>query len=95
MQSAVYSSSHVGAQEFSAEHDRRLSARERILRLLRARGPAGATNLELNAICFRFGGRLFELRRRGHTIRTENRGSGVFLFVLECESLFDSIDSSR
>jgi hypothetical protein len=61
------------------------SQRDQILRLLRERGPSGVTNVELNGICFRYGARLWELRREGHSIRTENRGSGVFAFVLDAQ----------
>ena len=56
--------------------------RDRILELLRARGPAGATNRELNEIGFRYGGRLHELRRRGYVIRTDRVNEGLFGFVL-------------
>ncbi len=62
-----------------------LSQRDEILRLLRERGPAGATNMELNEKCFRYGARLWELRREGHSIRTENRGDGVFVFILDTQ----------
>ena len=62
-----------------------LSQCDQILQLLRERGAAGITNVELNAICFRYGARLWELRREGHSIRTENRGSGVFAFVLDAQ----------
>jgi hypothetical protein len=56
--------------------------RGRILELLQERGTEGATNIELNEICFRYGARLWELRRAGHNIRTENLGDGLFRFVL-------------
>jgi hypothetical protein len=64
---------------------RRPSQRDRILDLLRERGSAGATNVELNAICYRYGGRLFELRKCGFTIRTESLGGGLFKFYLMAE----------
>jgi Helix-turn-helix domain len=65
---------------------RRPSQRDRILDLLRERGSAGATNVELNAICYRYGGRLFELRKKcGFTIRTESLGGGLFKFYLIAE----------
>ena len=56
--------------------------RERILYLLRSRGPVGATNVELNAICFRYGARIFELRKAGFDIKTRREGETEFRFVL-------------
>jgi helix-turn-helix protein len=56
--------------------------RERILSLPRSRGPIGATNLELNAICFRYGARIFELRKTGYDIETRREGETEFRFVL-------------
>jgi helix-turn-helix protein len=58
------------------------SQRERILSLLRSRGSSGATNLELNAICFRYGARIFELRKAGFDIKTRREGETEFRFVL-------------
>jgi hypothetical protein len=60
-----------------------LAQRARILALLRERESTGATNVELNQFCFRYGARLWELRRAGHKIRTKSCGSGVFVFILE------------
>lgn len=37
---------------------------------------------ELNAISFRYGGRLYELRREGHVIDTERIGEGEFRYRL-------------
>lgn len=90
--------SHIS--EFAAtagdqEHGRRISARERILRLLRARGSAGATNLELNSISFRYGARLWELRRRGFVIESRNDGGGRFVFLLRGEPLFENLQTVR
>ncbi len=59
--------------------------RARILALLRERGPAGASNNELNAIGFRYGARIWELRRQGYAIRTVPEGEGAFRFILEGE----------
>ena len=56
--------------------------RERILLLLRSRGPVGATNVELNAICFRYGARIFELREIGYNIQTRREGETEFRFIL-------------
>jgi hypothetical protein len=59
------------------------SQRNEILRLLRQRGSLGATNVELNAIGFRYGARLWELRKGGFSIRTERlEAEGLFRFVL-------------
>ena len=45
----------------------KLTQAERILALLQRR--RGWVNFrELNKICFRYGGRIFDLRRAGHTI---------------------------
>lgn len=62
-----------------------VSQRARILTLLRERGAAGATNIELNQICFRYGGRIFELRKLGFGIRTIREGESIFRFVLHGE----------
>jgi hypothetical protein len=64
--------------------------RQRILELLLERGPEGATNVELKAICFRYGVRIWELRRVGLQIRTENLGDGFFQFVLISSQLPNS-----
>ncbi len=59
------------------------SHRDRILALLRKRGPEGATNVELNRIGFRYGGRVHELRGMGYVIRTDRlEPEGLFRFVL-------------
>ena len=53
----------------AVEDTRRLTAKEKVLRLLESKGSA--TNVELNAICFRFGARLYELRKEGFDITRE------------------------
>ena len=59
------------------------SHRDRILALLRERGPEGAMNVELNRIGFRYGGRVHELREMGYVIRTDRlEPEGLFRFVL-------------
>src|SRR5438445_5025815 len=58
--------------------------RDRILSLLRQRGPADATNAELNQICFRYGARIFELRKVGYAIGTRAEGDGLFCSVSSC-----------
>ena len=62
-----------------------LAHRDRILGLLRECGPAGATNRELNEIGFRYGARLWELRKQGFSIQTIREGEGLFRFVLLAE----------
>ena len=59
--------------------------RQRILALLRERGPAGITNIELNRCAMRFGTRLYELRRMGFRIETIRESESVFRFVLREE----------
>ena len=56
--------------------------RDKILGLLRERGSAGVGNRELNALCFRYGARLFEIRRDGYDVETICEGAGIFRFVL-------------
>jgi hypothetical protein len=56
--------------------------RERILAFLEYRGELGATNLELNDIAFRYGGRLFELRADGYRIRSSHVKGPVWRFTL-------------
>lgn len=56
--------------------------REKIVNLLRERGPTGASNRELNELCFRYGARIWELRRAGYDVVTLREGNGAFRFVL-------------
>ncbi|BCW78299.1 helix-turn-helix domain-containing protein [Arthrobacter sp. NicSoilC5] len=56
--------------------------KERILDLLEERGQQGVLNIELNEICFRYGGRLHELRQEGYRIRTTQVKGPVFRFTL-------------
>ncbi len=56
--------------------------REKIVNLLRERGPTGASNRELNSLCFRYGARIWELRRAGYDVVTLREGNGAFRFVL-------------
>ena len=53
------------------EKAKRLGQREHILELLREAGSKGLTSAELYAVAFRFGARIFELRKAGFNIRTE------------------------
>ena len=58
------------------------SQRDRILKLLQCYGKHGVTNVELNKICFRYGGRIHELRKRGWEIETKREAEGLFRFIL-------------
>ena len=59
--------------------------RERILRLLRERGPEGVSNVELNQVGYRYGARLWELRKQGFSIQTIREGESLSRFVLVSE----------
>jgi hypothetical protein len=67
-------------------HSKSPAQRERILSLLRARGLAGASNVELNAIAFRYGGRIHELRRIGYCIETRRESENLFRFIFIAEA---------
>lgn len=62
---------------------RRIHSKEsqaaRILRLLKKKGTV--TNRELNRICFRYGARIWELRREGHTIVSNKVRGGLWEFT--------------
>lgn len=73
----------VAAPSRDSYRDRSPAQRQQILELLAERGTEGASNAELNNVCFRYGARIFELRKMGHKIRTVNKGEGMFRFVLE------------
>ena len=66
-------------RELEAEAARLDDAKSRILTRLRA-GPA--TNVELNAICFRYGARIFELKRAGYAIEKALVEKGVWVYTL-------------
>ncbi len=55
---------------------------EKILQLLEERGNQGVSNLELNEICFRYAGRLFDLRRQGYRIRSTHIKESIWRFTL-------------
>ena len=59
-----------------------MSQKEKILKLLKERGANGATNYELNDICFRYGARIKDLRDEGYDIKTVREGGSRFKFVL-------------
>jgi hypothetical protein len=68
-------------------HSKTPAQRDRILALLRQRGTAGVTNVELNALgIMRFGARVFELRRQGFNVETRRESETIFRFVLLAES---------
>jgi hypothetical protein len=60
------------------ESSRRLSSRDHVLALLQAQRIV--TNVELNAICYRFGGRIHELRQQGYDIVTGEKRGGVVVY---------------
>jgi len=62
------------------EQTRRRSAKVRVLDALR-RGPQ--TNVDLNAICYRYGARIHELRAAGYVITRTPAGRGVFVYRVE------------
>ena len=64
------------------EITRRSTAKQRVLDLLRSRGTAGATNVDMNNLCcFRYASRIHELRKEGHHIERRNgHGRGVFVY---------------
>jgi hypothetical protein len=61
--------------EAMSELIRRRNSRDRVLKFLQDRGTC--TNVELNAVCFRYGARILELRAAGHDIRTGAKSGGV------------------
>lgn len=63
---------------------REANQRDRILALLQQAGERGVSNLLLNEVCFRYGARLWELRKEGWDIDTVKVGDdGVYRFVLK------------
>lgn len=75
----VYAAHHA---EITAEAHRLASAKDRILSRLR---KGTVTNVELNAIAFRFGARILELRHAGYDIETERVDSSLYLYTLRQE----------
>ena len=66
------------------EAERRDCNKDRIFRLLVSHGAQGATNSELLQVGgFRYGARIFELRREGWEIETIPSGEGLYRFVLK------------
>jgi hypothetical protein len=60
------------------EITRRASSRDRVLAVLQAKRIV--TNVELNAICYRFGARILELRSQGYDIVTGEKRGGVVTY---------------
>jgi hypothetical protein len=54
---------------------RRENSRDRVLALFQAKQVV--TNLELNAVCYRYGGRIHELRQQGYDIVTGEKRGGI------------------
>lgn len=61
----------------------KISQKERVLNYLRAK-KAGAFNYELNKICFRYGGRIKDLRDEGFQIISVpvDRPQGLWRYIL-------------
>lgn len=64
------------------EARRRASSKALIVAALKAAGPRGCSNDELNAIAFRYGGRIHEARKDGHDIESIHEHDGSWRFVL-------------
>lgn len=61
----------------------RIRQKDQILAALEGAGAAGCTSESLNAICYRYGGRIFDLRKDGWDIRTLGRkGTELARYVL-------------
>jgi hypothetical protein len=60
------------------ENERRANSRDQVLAILQAQRIV--TNVELNAICYRFGGRIHELRQQGYDIVTGEKRGGVVYY---------------
>jgi len=85
----------AGRHALQGKTERHQTQRSEILDLLKARGSAGATNTELNEIGFRYGARLWELKKEGYRIRTECLGDGLYNFTLLSEPISGSPLPSR
>jgi hypothetical protein len=66
------------------EADRRKSNYDRVLEYLQVRHDRGATNGELlNVGGFRYGARIYELRKAGWIIETRPLADGEYRFILK------------
>jgi hypothetical protein len=70
---------------FSFGSEDRKAQRSQIFNALRKARSQGCTNVELNKICFRYGGRIHELRNDGHKIITKKEGE-LYRYTLAPES---------
>lgn len=59
-----------------------MNQKDKILNLLESKGKEGATNRELNQICFRYGARIWELRQEGIDIVSKQVKKSLFKFYL-------------
>ena len=59
---------------------------ERVLAMLKHGRSAGVSNLELNRIGFRYGARIWDLRKQGYKIRTVREAGRVFRFIIAPEN---------
>lgn len=59
-----------------------MSKTARILDLLTKRKLMGVYNYELNRICFRYSARIYDLRKEGYSIVSEQIRSGVWRYTL-------------
>lgn len=66
--------------EFERQNAPRLNRQQTSILARLRRGVA--SNVELNAICFRYGGRIHELRRMGYRIETRTVRRGVYEYEL-------------
>lgn len=66
--------------DFEKQAKRLSPQQSRVLNRLR-KGPA--TSVDLNAICLRYGGRIYELRRKGYSIGVKRLGQGVWQYWIE------------
>jgi hypothetical protein len=57
---------------------RRENSRDKVLALFQAKRVV--TNEELNAICYRFGARILELRSQGYDIVTGEKRGGIVVY---------------
>ena len=65
-----------------------MTQKERILQLLREHPQSGVSNFELNQLCFRYGARLWDLRKEGHNIVSEKgKRKAEWIFRLVKESV--------
>jgi hypothetical protein len=61
----------------------KLTQTAKILKLLKENGSA--TNLELNKLCFRYGARIFDLRKEGHDILSVHEKDSKWRFIYKGE----------